>query len=189
MSYASTDIRPILWDKLMAKDSASKDTENVPAYPSSCLSQYWKSLSSFSTSSLFEISTKLYFLPSTIHDHQYYLISTDNKAKESQLHFINVINRFQSLKILKCRCGFCLMTSSAFEACDTNIHSCCELQSAVALAIYASRSLPEEGNHLRYNRGSYQVLISVVACSYRSGVRTAQKVSVAHQMAIAFQEN
>lgn len=140
---------------------------------------------------MFETSAKLYFLPSTIHDHhdQYYLISTHSKAKESQLHFINVINGFQSLKIWKCRCGFCLMNSSAFEACDTNIHSCYELQSAVAPVIYTSRSLPEEDNDLRYNRGSYQVLISVVAHSYRPGVWTAQKVSVAHHIVMAFQEN
>lgn len=121
----------------------------------------------------------------------FYLISIHNKAKESQLHFTNVINGFQSLKILKymhqkCRCGFCLLTSSAFEVCYTNIQSYCELQSAVAVVIHTSRSLPEEGNKLKYNRGSYQVLISVAAHSYRPGVMTAQRVSVAQQMAMPF---
>lgn len=69
---------------------------------------------------------------------------------------------------------------------DSNIQNCCELQSAVALVIHASRSLPEEGNELRYNRGSYQVLISVAAHSYRPGVMTAQRVSVAQQMTTPF---
>lgn len=70
-----------------------------------------------------------------------------------------------------------MLTSSAFEDCDTDIKNCCELQRAVALVIHTSMSLPEEGNELRYNRGSYQVLISVVVHSYRPGVMTTESFS------------
>lgn len=89
----------------------------------------------------------------------------------------------------KCRCGFCLLTSLAFEACDTNMQSCCELWHAVALVTDASSSPPEEGNELKYNRGSYQVLVSVAAPSYRPRVMTTWRVSGIAICCTTFSEN